>query len=75
MDIQEDGFPSDDYEFADGVETDGVLEGPRWVAAGVADDAAWVASKVSEAAAAVLMRRCSCLFFGFVFFPRCTMRE
>ena len=52
MDIQEDGFPSDDYEFMDGVETDGVLEGPRWVAGGVAWDAAWVASKASEAAAA-----------------------
>ena len=51
MDIQEDGFPSDDYEFEDGV-----LEGPRWVAEGVAADAAWVASKASEAAAAVLMR-------------------
>ena len=39
MDIQEDGFPSDDYEFADDVETPGVLEGPRWVAEGVAFEA------------------------------------
>ena len=56
MDIQEDGFPSDDYEMCDGEPAEGVLEGPRWVAGGVAADAAWVASKASEAAAAVLMR-------------------
>ena len=48
---QEDGFPSDNYEFEEGV-----LEGPRWVAEGVAADAAWVASKASEAVATVVMR-------------------
>ena len=62
MNIQEDGFPSDDYEMCDGEPAEGVwedgepAEGPRWVAEGVAADAASVASEASEAAAAVLMR-------------------